>query len=61
MIRDVVESFRAGTAPRETFRDGLVVNSIIDAAYRSMRTGRWEPVESVEAVEAPLAGAAVGR
>lgn len=61
MMRDVVESFRAGTAPRETFQDGLAVNSIIDAAYRSMRTGRWEPVEAVEAVEAPLAGAAVGR
>jgi predicted dehydrogenase len=45
MMRDVVESFRSGTAPRETFRDGLAVNSIIDAAYRSMRSGRWEPAE----------------
>jgi Predicted dehydrogenases and related proteins len=45
MMRDVVESFRNGTAPRETFDDGLAVNSIIDAAYRSMRSGRWESVE----------------
>ena len=30
--------------PRETFEDGYVVNTIIDAAYRSMRSGRWEAV-----------------
>ena len=45
MMRHVVEAFRTGTAPRETFHDGFVVNTIIDAAYRSMRSGRWEPVE----------------
>ena len=44
MLQDVVESFRAGREPRETFRDGLAVNQILDAAYRSMRSGRWEPV-----------------
>ncbi len=49
MMRDVVESFRTGTAPRETFEDGLAVNSIIDAAYRSMRGGHWEPLERVVA------------
>jgi predicted dehydrogenase len=42
MMQDVVESFRSGIAPRETFEDGLAVNSIIDAAYRSMHSGRWE-------------------
>ena len=45
MMRHVVEAFRTGTTPRETFHDGFVVNTIIDAAYRSMRSGRWEPVE----------------
>ena len=45
MMRDVIEAFRTGTTPRETFHDGFVVNTIIDAAYRSMRSGRWEPVE----------------
>ena len=45
MMRHVVEAFRTGTTPRETFHDGFVVNTIIDAAYRSMRDGRWEPVE----------------
>ena len=44
MMQDVVESFRAGTLPRETFEDGLAVNEIIDAAYRSMISGSWEPV-----------------
>ncbi|HEX7473867.1 MAG TPA: Gfo/Idh/MocA family oxidoreductase [Candidatus Limnocylindrales bacterium] len=43
-IRHFVEAFRGGTRPSETFEDGYVVNSIIDAAYRSMRSGRWEPV-----------------
>ncbi len=47
MMQHVVESFRGGTPPRETFRDGYVVNTIIDAAYRSMKSGRWEAVENV--------------
>ena len=46
MMHDVVEAFRTGPAPRETFQDGLVVNAILDAAYRSMRSGRWESVET---------------
>jgi predicted dehydrogenase len=46
MMQHVVEAFRSGTTPRETFRDGYIVNTIIDAAYRSMKSGRWEPVES---------------
>jgi predicted dehydrogenase len=45
MMQDVIEAFRAGTAPRETFRDGYIVNAILDAAYRSMKSGQWEPVE----------------
>jgi predicted dehydrogenase len=44
MMQDVVESFRAGREPRETFRDGYAVNAILDAAYRSMHSGRWETV-----------------
>lgn len=61
MMRNVVESFRAGTSPRETFEDGLAVNAIIDAAYRSMRTGRWEPVDGAGLNVAPPAGAAGDR
>lgn len=51
-FRHFVEAYRAGTAPRETFEDGYVVNTIIDAAYRSMRSGRWEAVEARRAVAA---------
>ncbi len=52
MMADVIESFRAGRAPSETFRDGYIVNCILDAAYRSMRSGRWEPVVVDEEVAA---------
>lgn len=30
--------------PMETFYDGYVVNAIMDAAYRSIESKRWEPV-----------------
>jgi predicted dehydrogenase len=44
MMANVVEAYRDGRAPQETFRDGYVVNGVLDAAYRSMRSGHWEPV-----------------
>ena len=34
-----------GSEPKETFYDGYVVNSILDAAYRSAKTKLWEPVK----------------
>lgn len=43
-MRHFVECFATGAEPRETFVDGYVVNTILDAAYRSMKSGRWEPV-----------------
>jgi predicted dehydrogenase len=43
-MRHFVECFVNGTQPRETFVDGYVVNCILDAAYRSMKTGVWEKV-----------------
>ncbi len=54
MMADVIDAFRTGHAPGETFRDGYVVNGILDAAYRSMRSGHWEPVTLDDAL---LAGA----
>lgn len=54
MMAEVVDAFRTGRPPRETFRDGYVVNAVLDAAYRSMRSGRWEPV----ALDDALLGAA---
>jgi predicted dehydrogenase len=46
MMQEVVSAFCEGREPRETFRDGYVVNAVLDAAYRSMRSGRWETVET---------------
>jgi predicted dehydrogenase len=43
-MRHFVDCFAAGAAPSETFEDGVIVNRIIDACYRSMRTRRWEEV-----------------
>jgi predicted dehydrogenase len=42
MMAHMVGALRAGAAPRETFHDGLLVNAVIDAAYRSIRSGQWE-------------------
>jgi hypothetical protein len=30
--------------PRENFNDGVEVNRIIDAAYRSFTSKKWEPL-----------------
>jgi predicted dehydrogenase len=57
MMQHVVEAFRTGATPRETFRDGYVVNTIIDAAYRSMQSGRWETVEAMPPVVVTAGGA----
>lgn len=42
MMAEVVDAFRTGRPPRETFRDGYIVNATLDAAYRSMASGHWE-------------------
>ncbi len=53
MMADVVGAFAAGRSPQETFRDGYAVNGILDAAYRSLRSGRWEPVTLDEGLLQP--------
>ncbi|HEX9044897.1 MAG TPA: Gfo/Idh/MocA family oxidoreductase, partial [Candidatus Limnocylindrales bacterium] len=45
MMAELVEAFAGGRPPRETFADGYVVNAVLDAAYRSVRSKRWETVE----------------
>jgi predicted dehydrogenase len=45
MFMDMFNSLENGTQPRETFYDGYVVNSVLDAAYRSAKTKQWEPVK----------------
>ncbi len=44
MFTDVLDALEQGTEPRETFYDGYVVNAIIDAAYLSIESKRWEPI-----------------
>jgi hypothetical protein len=43
-MKHFVECARSGSMPRETYEDGYIVNSILDAGYESMRTNRWVPV-----------------
>lgn len=43
-MRHFVECARTGTMPRENYHDGYVINTIIDAAYRSSENKTWEPI-----------------
>ncbi len=45
MFMDMFNSMEKGVQPRETFYDGYVVNSVLDAAYKSAKTKLWEPVK----------------
>jgi predicted dehydrogenase len=45
MFAEMFNCMENGTAPRETFYDGYVVNAVIDAAYKSAKTKLWEPVQ----------------
>lgn len=45
MFTDMFDAMEAGEQPTETFYDGYVVNSIMDACYRSAKSRQWEPVE----------------
>jgi predicted dehydrogenase len=45
MFADMLDALEEGRSPVETFYDGYVVNAIMDAAYRSMGTKRWESVD----------------
>ncbi len=45
MMADMLNALDDGRQPVETFYDGYVVNCIMDAAYRSVRSKKWEPIE----------------
>jgi predicted dehydrogenase len=40
-MRHFVECVRDRCVPRETYEDGYIVNSILDAGYQSMRSRKW--------------------
>jgi len=44
MFNDMLNAIDAGRQPMETFYDGYVVNAIMDAAYLSIESKKWEPV-----------------
>jgi predicted dehydrogenase len=48
MFQDMLDAWEAGREPIETFYDGYVVNAIVDACYKSMKSGRWELIEIEE-------------
>jgi predicted dehydrogenase len=44
MFTDMFDAIDKQRQPAETFYDGYVVNAILDAAYLSAKTKKWEPV-----------------
>jgi predicted dehydrogenase len=44
MFTDMFEAIDNNRQPHENFYDGYIVNAILDAAYLSAATKRWEPV-----------------
>jgi predicted dehydrogenase len=47
MFTDALGCLESGATPTETFYDGYIVNAIMDTAYRSIESKKWEPVELV--------------
>lgn len=45
MFTDMFDSLENGGEPQETFYDGYIVNAIMDAAFRSVDSKQWEPID----------------
>jgi predicted dehydrogenase len=45
MFTDMFSAAEQGRAPEETFYDGYIVNAILDACYKSVESGKWEPID----------------
>jgi predicted dehydrogenase len=45
MFKDMFDSMEKDKQPKETFYDGYVVNSVLDACYKSAKSKQWEPVK----------------
>jgi len=45
MFTEMFNCYERGTQPRETFYDGYLVNAVLDAAYKSVKSKQWEPVQ----------------
>ncbi len=44
-LKHFIDCIRQGKAPIETFKDGVIVNAIIDAGYASLKSKAWRGVE----------------
>jgi predicted dehydrogenase len=45
MFTEMFNCYERSTKPRETFYDGYLVNAVLDAAYKSVKSKQWEPVQ----------------
>ncbi len=45
MFTEMFNCYEKGTKPRETFYDGYLVNAVLDAAYKSVKSKQWEPIQ----------------
>jgi len=43
-LKHFVTCIQKGEKPRETYKDGYIVNCILDSCYESVKSGKWEPV-----------------
>ena len=48
MFNDMFSAFEEGREAQETFYDGYIVNAIMDAAYASVKSKKWEPVKLID-------------
>lgn len=45
MFTDMFNAIEEGREPKETFYDGYFCNVVMDAAYRSVKSKKWEPID----------------
>ena len=45
MFADMFDNLEKGESPAETFYDGYIVNAIIDASYKSIKSKKWEKIK----------------
>lgn len=43
-MKHFVDCVRMGQTPRETYEDGYIINTILDAAYRSSESKSWQAI-----------------
>ena len=44
MFANMFDALEKGEKPSETFYDGYIVNAIIDASYKSIKSKKWEKI-----------------